>query len=36
MEQMNLIFADRQGSSTSDFHIGVMSIDDVPDNGGRT
>ncbi len=29
-----LIFADRQGSSTSDFHIGVMSIDDVPDNGG--
>ena len=29
-----LIFADRAGSSASDFHIGVMSIDDVPDNGG--
>ena len=29
-----LIFADRQGSSASDFHIGVLSIDDIPDNGG--
>jgi hypothetical protein len=28
-----LIFADRQGSSTSDFHLGVMSVNDIPDNG---
>jgi hypothetical protein len=28
-----LIFADRQ-SSTSNFHVGVLSVDDIPDNGG--
>ncbi len=28
-----IIFADR-ASSTSDWHVGILSIDDIPDNGG--
>jgi len=30
-----LIFADRSGSSAADYHIGIWSVDDVPDNGGN-
>src|SRR5574338_445907 len=28
-----IIFADRQ-ASTSNYHVGVLSVDDIPDNGG--
>src|SRR5574338_669297 len=29
----DIIFADRQ-ASTSNYHVGVLSVDDIPDNGG--
>ena len=29
-----IIFSDRAGSSTADYHIGIWSVSDVPDNGG--
>jgi hypothetical protein len=32
--KQEIIFTDRAGSSTGDYHIGIWSVSDVPDNGG--